>query len=187
MPTFRESINPSLSEEECANETGLPILNTIQKLNAFDDYLGARNTLCLIKIHPLQMDKAAFHREYHNMITLTNDDLKKSGLQLYEVIGKSDALISDYSSVSNDYLLCHKPMAFLLDDMQRYSRGFVYDNVLEYMPGAHIFDTEGLYQFVDDIAEGSDKTAEFREKIMPLFHKYQDDNSSKRICDFLNL
>ena len=40
-----------------------------------------------------------------NIVYLENKDLADNGLQLYEFINCSDALVCDYSSVAIDYLL----------------------------------------------------------------------------------
>ena len=53
------------------------------------------------------------------------------------MLGSSDALITDYSSVYFDYLLLDKPIGFTVDDMELYikDRGFIFNNPEEYMPG----------------------------------------------------
>lgn len=60
-------------------------------------------------------------------------------------MGYSDALITDYSSVCVDYLIVDKPIAYTLDDYEVYkqTRGFVFEDPHEYMPGHH------LYRFSD--------------------------------------
>ena len=43
------------------------------------------------------------------------------------ILGKADALISDYSSAAIDYLILDRPIGFLLKDVEEYgnSRGFI--------------------------------------------------------------
>ena len=73
--------------------------------------------------------------------------LEKEKLQLYELIGISDALISDYSSVAVDYLLLDRPLGYVLADYEIYreKRGFVFEDPLEYMPGEKIYNACDLF------------------------------------------
>ena len=59
----------------------------------------------------------------------------------YELIGISDGLLSDYSSVAVDYLLLDRPLGYVLADYNIYKekRGFVFEDPLEYMPGEKIY------------------------------------------------
>lgn len=63
--------------------------------------------------------------------------LEKKQIKLYELIGISDGLLSDYSSVAVDYLLLDRPLGYVLADYNIYKekRGFVFEDPLEYMPG----------------------------------------------------
>ena len=69
---------------------------------------------------------------------IQESDLEMAGIQLYELLGQTDALMTDYSSVAVDYMLCDKPIAFLLEDYEAYrkNRGFVFEDPLQYMPGS---------------------------------------------------
>jgi len=53
--------------------------------------------------------------------------LEKKQIKLYELIGISDGLLSDYSSVAVDYLLLDRPLGYVLADYNIYKekRGFV--------------------------------------------------------------
>ncbi len=59
----------------------------------------------VIKKHYLQIPYDFGENVLTNIVYLENKDLEENGLQLYEFINCSDALISDYSSVAIDYLL----------------------------------------------------------------------------------
>ena len=59
--------------------------------------------------------------------------MEKKQIKLYELIGISDGLLSDYSSVAVDYLLLDRPLGYVLADYNIYKekRGFVFEDPLE--------------------------------------------------------
>ena len=88
------------------------------------------HVLVVIKKHYLQIPYDFGENVLTNIVYLENQDLEDNGLQLYEFINCSDALISDYSSVAIDYLLLNRPIGFTLDDYDAYteSRGWVFED-----------------------------------------------------------
>ncbi|MEI3411920.1 MAG: CDP-glycerol glycerophosphotransferase family protein [Blautia sp.] len=86
--------------------------------------------------------------------------------QLAELMGVCDGLISDYSSASVDFMLLHRPMAFVLTDFMAYQekRGFVFEDPLAYMPGEKIYDYQGVENFVCEHVRGTGSLPEERRK-----------------------
>ncbi len=76
----------------------------------------------------------------------------------YELIGISDGLLSDYSSVAVDYLLLDRPLGYVLADYNIYreKRGFVFEDPLEYMPGEKIYNACDLKKFMKHLSDGTD-------------------------------
>lgn len=192
MPTFRKSGNVAISEAACDNETGIPLLSTKSALSAFDEFLGSINVAILLKIHHLQADKPVFSEKFSNIMIVTDGDLRKRNIQLYEMVGKTDALITDYSSIGYDYLLTDKPQAYILDDIEEYSsgRGFIVeglDEVKKLMPGRHVYDVEGLKAFVRDVVAGKDECKTERREMREKFHSAPDGDACKKICDWFGI
>jgi len=158
MPTFRASINQSLSEQLCDSQTGLPLLRTQDDLIQFNKILQNLNVIIIAKIHHLQAQKDLFKTQYSNFFFLTDDVLAEKGLQLYEILGKSDALITDYSTVFWDYLVTDKPVGFILDDIEKYeaSCGFNVENIKELLTGEHIYNEQQLIQFIQNVLDEKD-------------------------------
>ncbi|MCH5315201.1 MAG: CDP-glycerol glycerophosphotransferase family protein [Eubacterium sp.] len=50
---------------------------------------------------------------------------------MYDLLNKADILVSDYSSISVDFLLAHRPVIYLFADFEQYDRerGFVYEPI----------------------------------------------------------
>lgn len=186
MPTFRKSIQDSLSEQSCDTETGLPLFTDSHSLKDLDVFLEKHGIEVLVKIHHLQADKDVFAHHYSYISFLTDEMIRNRGFQLYEIIGKSDALITDYSSVSFDYLLVDKPIGYVLDDYESYEsdRGFVWNNVKEIMPGHHLYEREDFYGFLLDLCDGIDRYESERNEVKAFIHLFPDDKSSERVETF---
>lgn len=189
MPTFRKSIDPNLSEDISATATGLPLMETEDNIFFLDDFLKNNDIQLLIKIHPLQKDNPTFKKKFSNITIITNEDLNKHNKQLYEIIGYTDALITDYSSVYFDYLLTDKPVGFILDDYDRYiqDRGFVIENPKRIMAGHHIYDISQFTQFFLDVKDGNDEYNEKRQKIKQLYIENIPECTCEKILDYFKL
>lgn len=189
MPTFRASVNINLSEMDCDSLTGLPLLYTETDMCELDVHLQSKNVFVIIKIHHLQMHKNIFTKQFHNIKILNDQEILSQGLQLYEILGKSDALLSDYSSVAIDYLLLNKPIGFVIDDIGKYkaSRGFICNDIEPLLAGYKIKYTSQLYSFIDDISEGKDITKHLRDSVIDSLITYKDNKNCERIANFFNL
>ena len=99
----------------------------------------------------------------------------------------SDSLLTDYSSVYYDYLLCDKPIGLVWEDYDEYKagQGFALDPDIVYSGGEKIFNVEDFCAYLERIAKGEDILKEERTKIKNLSNMYQDANSSKRVAEFI--
>lgn len=189
MPTFRQSISKQLSEDYIKNDTGLPLFNTPEDLNQFDQFLKEENILLILKLHHLQANLPVFAQKFSNLLILKDSDLNKLGTQLYQFIPLTDALITDYSSIFVSYLLLDKPIMYTLDDYDEYekSRGFKIENTKQYLRGDHIYKVTDLEKALLDIKAGKDKYKKERNETIKTFYNYPDNNSAKRIVEFFGL
>lgn len=189
LPTFkRHNISVDRQDFDENKDSDISILSPdfMENLNK---YLNKKNILLLIKYHPSQNLDYVSLKSYSNLITLTNEQLEKNNVDLYSLMGKSDALITDFSSVYIDYLLVDKPIGFELGDYESYKngRGFIVDSPLDYMPGDKIKDQTDLYSFIDNISSGVDKYREERKLLKHKMHKYCDGKSSERVLGYFGL
>ena len=188
MPTFRVSINSGLTEKECDTETGLPLLRDGVAVEQFNTFLKRINVLIALKIHHLQAKKPIFSKEYSNITFWTDNMLADKGYQLYQLVGKSDALLTDYSSITVDYLLTGKPQGFILEDISNYlkGRGFVVDSIEElksYLPGEYIYSLDDLERFICNVANGNDNFNIERNILLNKIHVAAEGDACKRICE----
>lgn len=171
MPTFRNSTTKISYKENAI--TAFPLMKDQHDWEHLDACCREKNVLLIVKLHISQRSYDIDFSHLTNIMQMTNADFEQAGVELYHFLPLATALISDYSSVSVDYLLTDKPIAFALDDYQQYqdSRGFAFDNPLDYMPGHHLYQLDDLLTFIGDVTSGNDKYAEERHRIRQIAFK----------------
>lgn len=171
MPTFRNSITKISYGENAI--TAFPLMKDQHDWEHLDACCREKNVLLIVKLHISQRSYDIDFSRLTNIMQMTNADFEQAGVELYHFLPLATALISDYSSVSVDYLLTDKPIAFALDDYQQYqdSRGFAFDNPLDCMPGHHLYQLDDLLTFIGDVTSGNDKYAEERHRIRQIAFK----------------
>jgi len=153
-------------------------------LSDLDEFLSIKNCQLIIKLHPLQKLQDKFSR-FKNIRFLTQEDLKKLDVSVYGLLRNADGLITDYSSVYFDYMLMDRPIAFAVDDMEKYNkeRGFIFDNPWDFMPGSNVNKLEDLEMFINDVINGVDSYKEKRHKINDKINYYKDGECCRRIAE----
>lgn len=107
MPTYRFSKKEMRKPIDgwVKEETGLPLISSRQELVLINDQLVKNNVVMVIKLHPFQDRNAVHVEEFSNIVILENSLLTAHDIQINQVLGAADALISDYSSTAVDYLV----------------------------------------------------------------------------------
>jgi|GEM_PF-1537977 len=171
--------------------SGLPLLENLDQALELDSFCEEQQIKLLVKKHNLRYFETPLDNhleDLKNLIILSDESFKQFQIELYDLLPITSGLISDFSSVAVDYLLLDKPIAYVLKDLEDYrkTRGFVFDNPLEYMPGHHIYHINDLKNFILDVTQGNDKYQKIRKEKMPFMHN-QTENYSQRIIDHFNL
>ncbi len=170
LPTFRKNIGSKI-------DLFKPYGFNTKKIDKFLEKLKAK---LFIKLHPVNNpDKDILEelRKCKNIIFLNND------IDLYEILGNFDILITDYSSVYFDYLLLDKPIIFAPFDIEEYTkkdREFYYEYD-EVTPGPKAKSWDEVLIYIMEAIKNPEKYKEEREKIRNIFHKYKDERSSERV------
>ncbi|EUJ48384.1 CDP-glycerol glycerophosphotransferase family protein [Paenilisteria rocourtiae] len=188
LPTFKHINNSDRVDFATDSEQDISLMSPTF-FKALNEKLVATETLLIIKFHPNQDLRFVSFCDLSHIVTLSNQDMLQENIDLYALLGKSDALITDFSSVYFDYLLLNKPIGFELADMNNYSsgRGFLVDEPLDYMPGAKIHDETGFLQFIHQVVRNEDNHVLERAKLCTKMNHYHDNKSAKRILEFLEL
>ena len=74
--------------------------------------------------------------------------ISERGVTLYQLVGSTDLLISDVSSVVIDYLLLDQPILCVSTDFEAYkkNRGFYFEAIEEWLPGPVLQQSGNVFQ-----------------------------------------
>lgn len=186
-PTFRMAIEglERINEYYLDSDTGLPIVKTNNDMLEINSLLEKNDAYMVIKLHPVQDNSIISKINYSRICVLRNEDISLKGLQVNQLLSRADAMISDYSSIAVDYMLLDRPIAFMLEDAERYnnSRGFVFDNIHDYLPGVELYNLEDMKKFIVDVCEDNDVSKDKRQALIKRMHTHCDGNNCKRILE----
>ncbi|MFF2912224.1 CDP-glycerol glycerophosphotransferase family protein [Paenibacillus sp. NPDC057934] len=190
MPTFRNSIiTPDKKEggKNFSNLFGLSEFNKLQLLN----FLREHKIMMVVKLHPFEESFFANELQELNaerIYTLNDKILESSKMDLYDVLGSADMLITDYSSVYIDYLLLNRPVMFLPTDLEDYrlNRGLLFEPYEFWTPGPKIDSQQELQDSITRFIKEPTWYENERNTIMNLCHKYKDHQSSERIWGIID-
>ena len=188
LPTFRQRKDKKLGQYEMETKgTGIPAIDTVEEMKKINFFLKSNNCLLILKPHPVQDLSAMKEINLSNFFIISDNDLKEKGVQLYELLGRCDAMITDYSSVYYDYLLTDKPMGLTIGDIDEYiaKRGFVYKNPLDILKGEYIYDNDGLISFLTNVINGNDIAKEERTNVKNMIHTIQDAKSAEMVGEYI--
>ena len=190
LPTYRSPQNISedhnVRNEGLNYELGIPFWDS-RNISELDEILTQLNVHLIIKYHMLQRLNHVKLPNLSNVHFLTANECADKQIVLYKLLACGDALITDYSSVYIDYLATDKPMAFVLDDIEKYKedRGFIFENPVAHMPGAIIHSRNELLNFIETVANGDDAYVEARANARPELNIFQDDKNTERLINYV--
>ena len=178
LPTHRQIMKESLLESTAAFLFDAPDFD----INELDMFFEQNDILFISKMHSEHTGKISFDNA-KNIKQLTDEMLDRHNLDLYEVLGGTDMLISDYSSVIIDYLLIDKPMVFMPLDIESYRQhtGLMTEPYPEWMPGEITFTCRQLKKAISNALFGEDFYKKDRQRLRKITHKFSDANSTRRV------
>jgi len=168
-PTWREPENELQSLKEALD---------IHRLDSFAKKYGL---IFIIKLHPKSVFQFSLN-DTKNIIEYERDK------DIYPMLGLTDIMITDYSSIYIDYLLLDRPVIFFPFDYKRYVTGeralqFDYEDVT---PGKRCFNQEEIeIELQELIVKKKDRYKNQRKEMAEKFFKYIDGHSSERLWDYL--
>lgn len=186
MPTYRKSVVGALHQDGDINAFG-PLDIISKHIDEVNEKLRSREILMLIKPHPMDVLCKIKMPQVSNIRVIHNSDLERENVELYNLLGHCDVLLTDYSSVYIDYLILDRPMAFVCSDIMEYSksRGFCFIPPRDYLPGELITNYEEFILYISNMEVINSLWEKKRREICRLFDTYTDGKSSKRLCSYL--
>lgn len=183
MPTFRKAI-VDWQSSGVVQKNYISVL-PFEKLKELNELLEKKQFLLIIKLHPFDILQNEKFEKFSNIIILKNEDLEKIDEQLYPLLGSTDALITDYSSVWIDYEILDKPIFFAIHDYEEYknTRGLLFEDFIDISPYSVIKDYKDFIKFIENYEEVDTNNRKFTDK----YNKYKDNKSCERIIKYIGL
>ncbi len=183
-PTYRQHKNGG---NTTGSKNALPILHDTEAAIELNAVAKSHDTLIVMKPHFAQDISYIKDFDLSNIRFIGDDFFVKNGISSYEFIAACDALITDYSSVYYDYLLCDNPVALAWEDINEYREnpGFAVD--VDYIGKAaeKIYTLEDFKSFVVDLANGVDRLHKERQELCRWANYATDGKNTERVTDFI--
>ena len=146
--------------------------------NELNEFLEKNNIFLIYKPHPLERFAGKFTTK--NVIEYDYPTM----ISLYDLLFKSDALITNFSSVAMDYLITGKPVIYNFVNINDYSeyRGLDFDPPFALCSDDYVDSWEGLkFKLLNLDAAPSKRYL----NVQKIFNTYIDGDSKLRICSIL--
>ena len=182
MPTFRYEMEDSQIMRQVEQGNFLTLADfDIEQLN---HNLKQKQQYLIVKLHPYEMRLFEdLHSNFSNISFLNNDYLNQQDVDLYELLGNTDFLITDYSSIYFDYLTIDKPIIFLTNYLQQYEekRGLLMGPYEDVVPGICV-------KTQQELLEALDKPDQFQQKRhywLNLSNQVQADSNCENVVKLM--
>lgn len=183
MPTYRKSVVGVFRQDGIEVDNPFYIENF--DVVKFNNILKKYNTLCIVKPHPMA-PKFENLNDLENLMFIDDKWISDKGITLYHLVGSTDMLISDVSSIMIDYMLMNQPIICVSADFESYknSRGFYFNDIENWIPSEIIKDQQSFFNYLNDILlTGEDPYVQKRESLKNLFFSYHDNKSTERLIN----
>lgn len=182
MPTFRYEMEDSQIMRQVEQGNFLTLADfDIEQLN---HNLKQKQQYLIVKLHPYEMRLFEdLHSNFSNIAFLNNDYLNQQDVDLYELLGNTDFLITDYSSIYFDYLTIDKPIIFLTNYLKQYEekRGLLMGPYEDVVPGICV-------KTQQELLEALDKPDQFQQKRhywLNLSNQVQADSNCENVVKLM--
>lgn len=190
IPTYRNhkfNKNNSFFNTNIQFPYGIPTIKNSSDLKKLNNILKKNKTLLVIKFHPAEDISKIKKLDLSNIKLLEDDFFEKVHSNIYQLLSKADALITDYSSIYYDFLLTDKPNGLAIPDINEYKSHveLLYKDYENNIIGEYIYNFNDLLKFVNNVGKNNDIKYDKRILVKKKYHKYCDNNSSNRVVDII--
>lgn len=182
-PTFRQHTNGI----KAGSGKALPIIHDAEAALALNEFAKQMDVLLVLKPHFAQDLTQIKNLQLSNIRFIGDDFFREHNTTSYGFVAGCDALITDYSSIYFDYMLCDKPIGLVWEDVEEYRQnpGFAVD-IDEYgKGGVKIYNLEDFKKFVQEVATDEDSCREDRQRLRDLVNYAPDGKNAQRVTDFI--
>src|SRR4051812_3161483 len=179
MPTYRDSNGAGFrewSDGRRLSDTG-QLASLGSHARAAADLHGVT---IVVKPHPMDRDT---YVGIPGLRTIDDEALNEIGISLYQMLGASSGLITDYSSVWTDYLVVDRPVLLFCPDYEEYAatRGLNVPDLQAVAPGPLVTHIEELGDFLSDVAAGRDPYRARRRALADQIGGVTEPGASRRL------
>lgn len=161
---------------------------------AFADFAGdrlnaelkKRHQYLIVKLHPYEMRLFAdLSSQYSQIVFLNNDYLFAHNYDLYELLGSTDFLLTDFSSIYFDYLHLNKPIVFVTNFLKQYqkTRGLLLGPYEQIAPGIKVRSQQELIANLDHL--DNQHWAEMRQYWLSLTDQVAGQSNCENVFNYL--
>jgi len=138
-----------------------------------------------VKPHPLDADRYAAM----GLPVIDREDLDRVQTTVYQLLGRTDGLITDYSSVWTDYLALDRPVGFHCPDIGEYeaTRGLNVEGYLDLIPGPILESISDFERFLHECLRESPESRDRRAKSTELVGAETRPGASDRLLEALRI
>jgi CDP-glycerol glycerophosphotransferase len=181
MPTYRDSNGAgfqSWSDGERLSSAGHLAALGRSAQRAAEEH-GVR---VVVKPHPMDEDNYA---DVPGLETVDDVQLNEHGVSLYQLLGASLGLVTDYSSVWTDYLVLDRPILLFCPDYEEYSRhrGFNVPDLGAVAPGPLAISLDAFEEFVAEVAATGDADKVRRRQVADDIGCVTTPGAARRLWD----
>lgn len=185
LPTYRRSTRGFLTVDGRPTDTPFELDGVDpERLN---ERLADLRTFVVVKPHPM----SGFEGEscWSHLLILDSDRLAQRRLSLHDLLAGTDALISDVSSVTIDFLLLDRPIIHAAADLTEYgeTRGYTVDDIEEVLAGPVVTSYAELTGALAALSSGEDLGADRRHRVRDLSHQDKDGGATARLLAEIGL
>ena len=182
-PTFRQHREKS----GISWGNAMPIIHDTQAAVELNDWAREMNVLLVLKPHFAQDMSYVKDLELSNICFIDDAFFRERNTTSYAFVAGCDGLLTDYSSIYFDYLLCNKPVGLIWEDIDQYrvKPGFAVD-LQEISKGASvIYDLAQCKEFISQVAHGEDIHRQERNALCDRVNYSRDGKNARRVTMFI--
>lgn len=153
-------------------------------------YLNDKKILLLLRPHIQEVSKTNLNSQLFNACKNGVNNIKLATVEQFadanDLLPFVDILITDYSSIMNDFLLLDKPILLFPYDYEEFLEvnGFLYD-YFDNLPGPHIKSFLDMKSYLNKLYRSIDDHQTERRRLAVRLHRYFDSDSSNRVAELI--
>ena len=165
----------------------IPLIHEQSIAIELNEYAKKNDIVFVLKPHHSQDLSIFKNLDFSNIRLIDDAFFAEHGITSYHFLANCDALVTDYSSVIYDYMLCNKPIALIWEDIEEYRKSpGLAPNIEQYLECAHkVYSLQDMKKFLDIVKNGNDPLEEIRQKVKLAVNASDKPDNTARVTDYI--